>query len=175
MLVRVFTLKFSPLLSGFDDGEVRDFLKDKEVLAIRDHFFVKDETPYLAVLVTYNLLAPEAEVPQAMPKPEEARREAWREALQEEDWPLFNTLRDWRNQQAREEGVPPYVICTNRQLAHIAHTRPSSLTKLGAVEGLGRAKIERYGGIILKLVGPETPAASGQEEGNMEQGECQPS
>ena len=50
MWVRIFTLKFDPVLGGFDDGEVRDFLKDKEVLPIRDHFFIKDEIPYLAVL-----------------------------------------------------------------------------------------------------------------------------
>ena len=175
MQVRVLTLRFSPVLSGFDDTEVREFLRDKEVLAIRDHFFVKDESPYLAVLVTYNLLSTQAEAPQATPKAEGERQEAWREALQEEDWPLFNTLRDWRNQQAREEGVPPYVICTNRQLARIAHTRPSGLGKLGTVEGLGRAKIERYGGIILKLVGNEAPVAPEKEEGSAEQGECQPS
>ncbi|MFA6111134.1 MAG: HRDC domain-containing protein [Candidatus Latescibacterota bacterium] len=71
--------------------------------------------------------------------------------LEEADWPLFNALRDWRNGQAREEGIPAYVICTNRQLAAIAHARPDSLAKLGAVEGLGRAKLERYGGPILAL------------------------
>ena len=29
MLIRVFTLKFSSVLGGFDDGELRDFVKDK--------------------------------------------------------------------------------------------------------------------------------------------------
>ena len=45
MLVRVFTLHFSSPLGGFDDGELRDFIKDKEVLSIREHFFVRDELP----------------------------------------------------------------------------------------------------------------------------------
>ena len=40
MLARVITLRFDPVLSSFDDGPLRDFLKDKEVLSIRDHFFV---------------------------------------------------------------------------------------------------------------------------------------
>ena len=41
-LVRIFTLRFNRVPGRFDDEELRDFLKDKEVLSIRDHFFVKD-------------------------------------------------------------------------------------------------------------------------------------
>ncbi|MDA0746930.1 MAG: HRDC domain-containing protein [bacterium] len=131
-------------------------MKDKEVLSVRDHFFVKDEFPYMAMVVTYNMLRPEAEVP-ASPRrqQEKERREEWRQMLEEQDWPLFNALRDWRNGQAKEEGIPPYVICTNRQLAEIAHKRPQSLNKLATVEGLGKAKLERYGAAILELVGQE--------------------
>lgn len=160
MLVRIFTLRFNPALGRFEDEEVRNFIKDKEVLSIRDHFFVKDEFPYLAVLVTYNLLRPEAEPPSAAVRSSESeRREEWRKVLEEQDWPLFNVLRDWRNQQAQTEGIPPYVICTNRQLAEVAHRRPASLNKLAAVEGLGKAKLERYGAAILTIVGPQ-----GEEE-----------
>jgi ATP-dependent DNA helicase RecQ len=163
MLVRVFTLRFDPILDRFDDGEVRDFIKDKEMLSIRDHFFVKEEIPHLAMVLTYNLLRPEVETSTPAPRPQDQRREKWRELLEEPDWPLFNTLRDWRNQQVREEGIPPYVICSNRQLAAIAHDRPASLSKLGMVEGLGRAKLERYGGFILKIVEPEKRENAGDE------------
>ena len=62
MNVRVFTLSFSSVLGGFDDGEVREFVKDKEVLAVRDHFFLKDESPHLVLVVTYNMLRPEQEI-----------------------------------------------------------------------------------------------------------------
>ena len=129
-LVRVFTLAFSSSLAGFDDRELRDFIGDKEVVSIRDHFFVKDELPYLAVVVTYNLLRPEEGRPAATERRQRDSREEWRETLEEGDWPLFNTLRDWRNGQAKEEGIPPYVICTNRQLAEIAHKRPQGLAAL---------------------------------------------
>ena len=37
MLVRIFTLKFDPVLGDFDGHNLRDFIKDKEVLSIRDH------------------------------------------------------------------------------------------------------------------------------------------
>ena len=90
MLVRVFTLSFSSVLGGFDDDEVREFVKDKEVLAVRDHFFLKDESPHLVLVVTYNLLRPEQEIPTRKTQVKEGGRdrEAWRKTLEEADWAL---------------------------------------------------------------------------------------
>jgi hypothetical protein len=38
MHVRIFSLKFNAALGQFDDTALQDFIKDKEVLSIRDHF-----------------------------------------------------------------------------------------------------------------------------------------
>lgn len=158
MLARVITLRFEASMDSFDDGPLRDFLKDKDVRAIREYFFVKDDTPYLAVLVTYFL-------PQAQPAPLQAParvREdtSWRAWVTEPDLPLFNALRDWRSERSKREGVPPYVICTNRQFAAMVKTRPQSLTALGDIAGFGRGKLEKYGQDILALLmaPPSTPA-----------------
>ena len=115
-MLRIFTLKFQSTLGAFDDAELQAFIKDKEVVSIRDHFFTKDDMPYLAVLVTYQLAGPPTDVSAVEPAAATPRNEKWREILEEGDWPLFNTLREWRNRLANEEGVPPYVIATNRQL-----------------------------------------------------------
>jgi len=45
MLTRVITLRFNGVLDGFDDAPLRDFIKDKEVISIRDHFFVRNDQP----------------------------------------------------------------------------------------------------------------------------------
>ena len=42
-----------PLLEAFDHASMQEFLKARELVAIRDHFFVRNEVSYLAVLVTY--------------------------------------------------------------------------------------------------------------------------
>ena len=51
MLVRILTLRFDDALGGFDDTPVQDLLKDKEVVAIREHFFVKNAVPYLTLVI----------------------------------------------------------------------------------------------------------------------------
>jgi ATP-dependent DNA helicase RecQ len=65
---------------------------------------------------------------------------------------LFEALRAWRRQEAADQSVPPYVIFGDRTLADIAHLRPKSLHDLMLANGVGEAKLERYGAAVLKVV-----------------------
>jgi ATP-dependent DNA helicase RecQ len=65
---------------------------------------------------------------------------------------LFEALRAERARLAKEQGVPAYVIFHDAALAAIAGARPRSLAALAEIPGMGRSKLERYGGIILALV-----------------------
>ncbi|WP_439660718.1 DNA helicase RecQ [Lentzea sp. HUAS TT2] len=72
--------------------------------------------------------------------------------LPAEAGPLFEALREWRAGQAREQGVPAYVIFHDATLKSIAASRPGSMTALGAVSGVGQAKLAKYGEQILEVV-----------------------
>ncbi len=153
MLTRVITLRFNGLLDAFDDGPLREFIQDKEVVSIRDHFFIRHEQPYLVLVVNYSLKPAVTEAVAAQPNKGSKRRdETWRELVAEADVPLFNALRDWRAARARRDGLPVYVICDNRQLAAIVTARPQSLAQLGEIEGIGKAKLERYGTDLLSVL-----------------------
>jgi superfamily II DNA helicase RecQ len=149
MRVIVFTLQFDELTGKIDDAPLREFLRNKELLAIKDHFFIKDNIPYLTLLVTYHLTSPP---PVAVKKSPEEKQEDWRALLKEEDKPLFNTLREWRADRSKKEGIPPYIICTNKQLAQIVEKRPQTIAQLGNIEGFGKVKIEKYGDEILEII-----------------------
>ena len=66
--------------------------------------------------------------------------------------PLFEALREVRRSLAAEAGVPPYVIFHDSTLREIAAVRPASLDELARVNGVGRTKLERYGGAMLAAV-----------------------
>lgn len=160
MLVRVFTLAFDPATGRFNDDPVRDFIADKEVASIGDHFFVKDDAPFLVLVVRYRIGGPVAAPQVPAPAGQRQRDESWRTTLDPADWPLFNTLRDWRGERARVEGIPSYVVCNNRQLADVVNKRPVSLTDLGHIDGFGDAKLKKYGAEILAILakaGPRPP------------------
>ena len=66
--------------------------------------------------------------------------------------PLFEALRARRRDLAAEAGVPPYVIFHDSTLREIAANRPASLAELARVQGVGEAKLKRYGEAMLAAV-----------------------
>jgi len=68
------------------------------------------------------------------------------------DQSLFEALRVLRAEIAREQSVPPYVVFHDRVLAGIATARPGSLGAMGALRGIGPAKLEKYGERVLAVV-----------------------
>ncbi|MGY1437367.1 DNA helicase RecQ [Streptomyces reniochalinae] len=78
--------------------------------------------------------------------------------LPEEAQPLFEALRAWRTEQAREQGVPPYIVFHDATLREIAVQRPGSLGELGGVAGVGEKKLATYGESLLAAL-----AAAGEE------------
>ncbi|MFN9659099.1 MAG: DNA helicase RecQ [Cyanobacteriota bacterium] len=76
--------------------------------------------------------------------------------LTQEEAGLFAELKRWRLEQARQQGVPPYVVFLDRTLIELASRRPASLEDLATVGGVGRAKLERYGPDLLNMLARTT-------------------
>ena len=149
--LKIFTLQFSNSYHGFDDSVVTDFIKDKEVSSVREHFFIKDEIPFWTILVIYH--ARIVNSISVVPNQFQAKtQDNYRQLLSEADYPLFNTLKTWRAERAKAEGIPPYIICTNKQLAEMVTKKPTRLNQLEQIEGIGKAKLEKYGTEILGLL-----------------------
>jgi ATP-dependent DNA helicase RecQ len=68
------------------------------------------------------------------------------------DLDLFEKLRAWRAGEAREQGVPAYIVFGDATLRGIAISRPTSLAELGTISGVGEKKLEQYGDAILEVV-----------------------
>jgi ATP-dependent DNA helicase RecQ len=66
--------------------------------------------------------------------------------------PLFEALREARRTLAAVAGVPPYVVFHDSTLREIAAARPRSLGELARVNGVGEAKLARYGDAMLAAV-----------------------
>ncbi len=73
--------------------------------------------------------------------------------------PAFEALRAWRAEQAREQGVPAYVIFHDATLREIVSRWPESVAELGTVGGVGEKKLMTYGeGVLGVLASLNTPA-----------------
>ncbi|MDI5888782.1 DNA helicase RecQ [Flavobacterium yafengii] len=65
---------------------------------------------------------------------------------------LFETLRKLRYEISKEEEVPAYVIFSDAALRQMETERPMSDTELLAIDGVGRAKLEKYGDAFIKAI-----------------------
>ncbi|PJN34684.1 DNA helicase RecQ [Streptomyces sp. CB02959] len=100
-------------------------------------------------------------------EPEKAARAAKAKAkgkrapvdLPEAALPVFEELRGWRGSTAKEQGVPAYVIFHDATLREIAVARPTSITELGAIGGVGENKLAKYGEQILEVLAGGAAAA----------------
>jgi ATP-dependent DNA helicase RecQ len=68
------------------------------------------------------------------------------------DESLLTRLKQWRTEEARRQGVPPYVVFHDRTLVQLAAARPGDREALRQVPGIGPAKLERYGDALLSLL-----------------------
>ncbi|MCP2024934.1 ATP-dependent DNA helicase RecQ [Flavobacterium sp. HSC-32F16] len=65
---------------------------------------------------------------------------------------LFETLRKLRYEIAQQEEVPAYVIFSDASLRQMEILRPLTDDEFLAVEGVGKAKLEKYGSDFIKAI-----------------------
>ena len=65
---------------------------------------------------------------------------------------LVELLKQWRLERSRADGVPAFVVFHDSTLRELAAAQPRSLAELGAIKGLGPAKLERYGDDLLAVL-----------------------
>lgn len=87
------------------------------------------------------------------------RRQAAPADLNDDQLETFERLRAWRLGEAREQGVPPYVVFGDVTLRALAADPPGSVDALLAVPGIGQAKLERYGEAVLAVLAVNPPTA----------------
>ena len=91
--------------------------------------------------------------PERAPKAPRARKAGAVADLPAQALPVFERLRAWRSERAKEQGVPAYVVFSDATLREIATTLPSSLAGLSNVSGIGETKLARYGQQVLDVLG----------------------
>ena len=192
MRIQLFTLRFSNTLGGFDTTSLETFCRGRDLVGFREHFFVVHEVPHVLCVVTWQDEVVEVDDDHAAQRdcvgavtgsrgPRQSGKRSWKadstagggakppdpgEELSESDRLLFNELRDWRRARAQTEGVPPYILFTNRQLREVATGRPESAHGLLQLHGVGPGKVGKYGQEVLELVracrGGKGPAESSE-------------
>ena len=62
-------------------------------------------------------------------------------------------LKSWRLERSKREAVPAFVILHDATLVAIAQHNPRSLSELAGISGIGPARLEKYGAVVLRVLG----------------------
>jgi len=69
-----------------------------------------------------------------------------------QDDPLFEHLRAVRKELAEQEGVPPFVVFSDKTLKDMCEKKPTDEQMFLEVSGVGQNKLERYGSRFLAAI-----------------------
>ncbi|MCX8743987.1 DNA helicase RecQ [Snodgrassella sp. B3882] len=64
---------------------------------------------------------------------------------------LWQKLREWRKNRARQNNVPAYTIFADRTLQDLVQHPPTTLADLNQIYGLGESKIKNFGQDIIAI------------------------
>jgi ATP-dependent DNA helicase RecQ len=73
------------------------------------------------------------------------------------DEALAARIKEWRAAEAKRLRVPAYVVLHDRTVIALVHARPENPKQLLEIDGMGPAKVEKFGGAILGLCGINQP------------------
>ncbi|MEE9390928.1 MAG: HRDC domain-containing protein [Planctomycetota bacterium] len=143
MRVNIVTLPYSVEAKAFDTLALDRVLTGRDIREFREHCFMLDGRPHLVCIA---LTDGSHSIPEA------SRRRAARPVVTEDAKVLYEALRSWRRERAKSDGIPPYVVLTNRILQCLITDPPRDVTSLGKIDGVGTKTLERYGESILQII-----------------------
>jgi ATP-dependent DNA helicase RecQ len=154
------------VLKGSNDKKVKQFrFNQLSTYGLLRHYTEKELTHFIQFLVAENYLLAEegkfpilrlnqkslailkGEIPVYMQVVKVEKKVA-------EDYnvELFELLREERKKIADENGLPPYVVFTDRSLTEFARLFPENKSDMLRIHGVGEKKYEQYGEHFLQLI-----------------------
>lgn len=79
------------------------------------------------------------------------------------DEALYERLREWRSDQAKQLGQPAYCVFTDKTLMAIAESVPGDDGELSRISGVGGRKLERFGADVLAICAGEELAGEDED------------
>lgn len=143
MKVKVLKIRIDDRFQITDEAIVNDYLSRFEIVNMNAKL-VADEITYWSVLIYYN-----NKKNTVISSKNTVNSES---ELSEEEKIIYNKLKDWSADKAREAQLPAYIIFHNTHLMSIARHKPCTLDDLENVNGIEKRKVEKFGIEIIEVL-----------------------
>ncbi|MCI5145143.1 MAG: hypothetical protein D3923_06330, partial [Candidatus Electrothrix sp. AR3] len=143
---KIFTVR--PEYSSEDEEQLNLFLRSHKVLTVHQEFVADGMRSCWHFSVEFFA----GQIGEKNTTRDGRKQIDYKELLDPQVFTLYAQLREWRKQIADQEAVPLYTIFTNKQLAQIAEERINTKESLRKIEGVGAARIDKYGTALIEFV-----------------------
>jgi superfamily II DNA helicase RecQ len=140
MPYHIITTRFNPTTQTFPSDAINAFEMNKRILNKYVSFFEHDQNHYWSIFLEYELVFKHREKDNDDTK-----------SLDDREKEVYEKLKAWRNETAQKEGVPPYVIAKNKDMAIMVERKITTSEALRQIHGFGDKKLEKYGREILDI------------------------
>lgn len=146
MKIKIFNLRINDDYFEKDQENLNSFLS-KVVFKKSSVHFVEGETSFWSVFIHY-----EEKEENYIESKENKQQLFESEQLTEKEQEIVAYFKQWRLDKSREEGVPAYMILTNKTIISIAKNKPETMEDLDQISGIGPNKKSQYGESIIALM-----------------------
>ena len=143
MKVKVLKIRIDDRFQITDEAIVNDYLSRFEIVNMNAKL-VADEITYWSVLIYYNNKKNKVISSKTTVNSESE--------LSEKEKIIYNKLKDWCADEAREAQLPAYIIFHNSHLMSIARHKPCTLDDLENVNGIEKRKVEKFDIEIIEVL-----------------------
>ncbi|MCL2844276.1 MAG: HRDC domain-containing protein [Chitinivibrionia bacterium] len=147
MQVKVFTIPAT------DDGTLQEdlnkFLGNHKILEVEQKFYDNAKGGYWSFCVRYIIDATKKYLPaqqsfSGKPKPN------YKEILSEQEYQMFLQFKEARMAISKEEGILPYNVFTDAELAEIIRLPERNEQNISKINGIGEKRATKYGKILVE-------------------------
>lgn len=128
------------------EEELNRFCSQHRVVALEKHFVADGANSFWSVCVSVASREPFTATSKRKPQVD------YKELLSADEFTVYAQLRELRKSIADSEGVPVYALFTNEQLANMVQNRICTQAGLLELEGVGKARVEKYAAPFLKIL-----------------------
>ncbi|MCH9698805.1 MAG: HRDC domain-containing protein [Gammaproteobacteria bacterium] len=135
--------------NGSATHALNSFCSQKRITQVEKHFIADGQNSYWSICLTW---VDGSEPPGSNGKNRKTTQVDYKEVLNGADFAIYSRLRELRKQLAEADGVPPYHVLTNEQLARMVTDRIATRTDFRHIEGIGDKRTEKYADAFLELL-----------------------
>lgn len=134
------------------EAELNSFLSRHKIITVDRRWVEQGSESFWSLCVDYQISSSSVATKGSASGTHGRGRIDYKELLSPSDFAVFCKLKELRQEIGFQEAIPIYTIFNNEQIYQMIRQKVATKAELGKIEGVGDARVEKYGERFLTLM-----------------------